>query len=82
MFFKLFAMMGWIDQGHKRAARTAREAFSATRPHEPVSWTEIAAEEPGHFVVGVHYGHGRPKKCQFYSVDKESFKVTEITDRS
>ena len=80
MFFRVFEMLGWVDQGHKRAARTARETFSAAHPQEPVSWAEIAEEDPTRFVVGVHYGHGRPKKCQLYTVDRESFQVTELSD--
>ena len=81
MFFQLFSMLGWVDEGHKRAARTARETFSAAYPGEPVSWTEIAEEAPERFIVGVHYGQGRPKKCRLFAVDRESFKVTDMTNR-
>ena len=78
MFFKLFAMLGWIDQGHKRAAQSARKVFSDANPTEPVSWTEIAEEDPTRFLVGVHYGVGSPKKKKFYAVDRSSFQVTEV----
>ena len=71
-------MLGWIDQGHKRAARAARETFSAAHPAEPVAWAEIAEEDPERFVVGVHYGKTRPTQCRYYAVDKESFKVKEM----
>ena len=75
-------MFGWIDQGHKRAARTARETFSAAYPGERVAWTDIVEEDPARFIVGVHYGQGSPKKCRTYSVDRKSFQVTEIKLRS
>jgi hypothetical protein len=79
MFFKLFDMMGWIDQGHKRAARTARQTFSSAFPDERIAWTEIAEETPERFIVGVHYGGGNPKKCKHYAVDRVAFQATETS---
>jgi hypothetical protein len=79
MFFRLLTMLGWVDQGHRRAAVSARHQFCADHPGESVAWTEIAANEPGCFVVGVHYGHKRPKECQLYTVDKETFQATPKT---
>jgi hypothetical protein len=81
MFFTLFSMLGWVDDGHKRAAQTARKVFSDAYPAEHVSWTDIADETPERFVVGVHYGHGNPKKCRYYAVDRVAFQAAEITYR-
>ena len=71
-------MLGLGNQGHKRAALAAREQFSAAYPGEPIAWVEIAADEPACFTVGVHYGQKHPKDCLFYSVNKETFKASEI----
>jgi hypothetical protein len=80
MFFKLFAMLGWIDKGHKQAAGAARERFGAAQPGVKIEWTEIVEEEPARFIVGVYYGSRRPKQRQLYSVDRETFKAIEIPD--
>ena len=78
MFFQLFSMLGLGNQGHKRAAFAAREKFSAAHPEEPIAWVEIAEEETDRFTVGVHHGQKHPKECQYFSVDKETFKASEI----
>ena len=71
-------MLGWADQGHRRAAVAARHQFYDDFPGERVAWTEIASDEPARFVVGVHYGEKRPKECRLYAVDKETFQAAKI----
>jgi len=80
MFFKLFEIFGWIDQGHKRAAVAARQAFSTAHPSDAVAWTEIGEEQPDRFLVYVYYGRQRPKQRRAYTVDRDTFKALEIAD--